>query len=277
MDHILLERVLFMPDQQQNPAARRWKPLPYIPQDLYIELREALDRACFHDADDQSVCEHSALIRILKKELRWRGTEYRLEGFQKALFRRAAPEFADHLSRCKPEKAERTVLEAGIAAYIWLLTESNGVHAANRWLEIDGRRYSYRNQEPPASAIPAVIVEVASYLGVAGVGGIVGNRADAAFVATAKRLFQSVHERWMRRAPESGAALSEDEAVDAAKAAAIALEYEPSKLSVVSAKQTGQSWLIELQAQYKVSQDHELLRAHVPGGDPASTKILIYR
>jgi hypothetical protein len=134
---------------------------------------------------------------------------------------------------------------------------------------------------PEAFAAPEIattIIHVASYLGAAGLGGIVGNRADATLVAGARRLFRSVHDRWRRRASTSDAALSEDEAIDAAKAAAITLEYEPTTLTVISAIQdTDKSWLVNLGARHKPLETNEFLRARVPAGDPSATSILIYR
>lgn len=113
-------------------------------------------------------------------------------------------------------------------------------------------------------------VQVATYLGAAGIGGIVGNRADSAVVRTASRLFQSIRDRWRHRGGDVGEPLGEDEAVDAAIAAAIALDYSLESLRVTGTdRRPDGSWRVTLAAP-----DGEL-RALVPAGDPAEATILI--
>jgi hypothetical protein len=91
------------------------------------------------------------------------------------------------------------------------------------------------------------VVEVATYLGAAGAGGIIGNRADAATVRSVKELFTRVRERWLSRKPEQDKALSRDEASDAARAVAGALGYPLESLSVRTAEQREKgSWVLIL-------------------------------
>ncbi|MFD1937582.1 hypothetical protein ACFSKW_39555 [Nonomuraea mangrovi] len=118
------------------------------------------------------------------------------------------------------------------------------------------------------------VVEVATYLGAAGVGGIVGNRADAATVRSVKELFTRVRERWLSRKPEQDEALSRDEASDAARAAANALGYPLESLSVRTAEQREEgSWLLILDGRRRGTVEH--LRVTVPPGDPGNATIFV--
>ncbi|MGI5287618.1 hypothetical protein ACQEVF_30365 [Nonomuraea polychroma] len=121
----------------------------------------------------------------------------------------------------------------------------------------------------PAPDLPGVlqtVVDVATFIGAAAVTGFIGNRFDA----VARRLFLSVRDRWRARARTSGDALTEEEAVDAATAAAIVAGYEPDDIHRFSAvPQDDGSWLVMLRA------DGDELRATVPPGDPENARILI--
>jgi hypothetical protein len=149
-------------------------------------------------------------------------------------------------------------------------------------LEWDGLlRLERRRRDRPAArsaGILEVAINVAAYVGSAGIGGILGGRTDAIFVATAKALFRSVHERWLKRSADNNeTSLSEDEATDAAKAAAIAIDYNPASIRVVSAVQReDRSWSVKLVASRQDIPGTEHLRASVPGDDPARATILIY-
>ncbi|GLY84194.1 hypothetical protein [Actinoallomurus iriomotensis] len=122
----------------------------------------------------------------------------------------------------------------------------------------------------PTTGMVELTVQVAAYLGAAGIGGIIGNRADSAVVRTTARLFQSVRDRWRHRGGRTGEPLSEEEAVDAAIAAAIALDYSLDLLRVTGADpRSDGSWRVTLAA------PDATLRAVVPAGDPAEATILI--
>ena len=123
---------------------------------------------------------------------------------------------------------------------------------------------------PHATPIMELAVQAATYLGAAGIGGIIGNRADSAVVRTTTRLFQSVQDRWRNRGAGTDAPLNEEEAVDIAIAAAIALEYGLEALRVTGTDQRPDgSWSVTLAA------PDVALRALVPAGDPAEATILI--
>jgi hypothetical protein len=118
------------------------------------------------------------------------------------------------------------------------------------------------------------VVEVATYLGAAGVGGIVGNRADAVAVKSVKHLFAKVRERWLSRRPAGDESLSRDEASDAARAAATALGHSLESLTVRTAEQRDDgSWLLILDARGRGSA--ERLRVTVPTGDPGRAAIFV--
>lgn len=94
------------------------------------------------------------------------------------------------------------------------------------------------------------LIPVAKYLGVAAAGGVIGNRVDSTLLIGARHLFQSVHDRWHKRATEKPGALTEDEAIDAAKAAAATRGYELSELEVISKEQSPSGeWTVELRCQ----------------------------
>jgi hypothetical protein len=127
--------------------------------------------------------------------------------------------------------------------------------------------------EPALPSVPHIVkmaVEVATYLGAAGIGGIIGNRADSVVVRTTSRLFQSVRDRWQSRGADTDGPLSEEEAVDAAIAAALARDYHLESLRVTRAEQRPDgSWRVSLAA------PRLTLRVMVPTGDPADATILI--
>ncbi|GLW62756.1 hypothetical protein Arub01_10000 [Actinomadura rubrobrunea] len=129
----------------------------------------------------------------------------------------------------------------------------------------------------PAFARPEVLeiaVHAASYLGVAALGGIIGNRADAAVV----ELFRSVHRRWRRRTggDDRNASLDRDEAVDAAKAAVLAHGYEADGVRVQQAEQDANGdWTVVLAGAPRHGAMPEHVRVRVPKGDPAEATILI--
>ncbi|MFF5262509.1 hypothetical protein ACFY4C_26530 [Actinomadura viridis] len=121
-----------------------------------------------------------------------------------------------------------------------------------------------------APPVLEVVIEVASYLGAAGLGGIIGNRTDSVAVRAASRLFQSVRDRWQSRGEGTDGPLSEEEAVDAAIAAALAHDYRLEALRVAGAEQRPDgSWRVSLTAPLLT------LRVRVPAGDPADATILI--
>lgn len=77
------------------------------------------------------------------------------------------------------------------------------------------------------------LIPIASYLGTEAAAGIVGNRADSALTTGARRMFQSVHDRWHERTKEEYTPLTEEEAVDVARAAAATRGFEPSALAIL--------------------------------------------
>jgi hypothetical protein len=161
-------------------------------------------------------------------------------------------QLADHFRKCGSRFSENSVFEDWLTELI-----NSGITRQLR-------------------GVMDTIVEVASYLGAGALGGIVGNRADAALVTTVRAAFQSVRTRWLARTSTDDAPLAEDEASDAAKAAAIARKYEPATLTVTSAhQQPDGSWIVHLDTSDPHNQQRQSLRAHVPPGDPAHATILI--
>jgi len=83
-------------------------------------------------------------------------------------------------------------------------------------------------------------------------------------------LFRRVHNRWKRGAKQAHDPLSEREAVDAAKAAALTQGYALADLTYARAYQEPDgSWRVNLTAA------GDSLRVFVPPGDPSRAKILI--
>jgi len=136
----------------------------------------------------------------------------------------------------------------------------------------------------PAGEILQHVVEVASYIGTAGLGGVIGARADAALMTAVKRLhrrrnrrkrqagwlFRRTHDRWQRRAAQANDPLSKGEAVDAARAAALTRGYALADLAIAGTQQESDgSWRVMLTAA------GDNLRVLVPPGDPSHAKILI--
>jgi hypothetical protein len=127
------------------------------------------------------------------------------------------------------------------------------------------------------ASIGHVLVEVASYLGVAAASGVVGNRADGVFTATARRLFRTIDSRWHQRNLTSAEPLTKVEAIRAAIAAAIARGFGSWRFNVRSATQEPDySWAVLLEASCPEQQCRALLRAYIPAGDPCRATILLY-
>jgi hypothetical protein len=227
------------------------------------------------------LCDHTTLIEDLKQRLRAYDSDIRTRSRE---FAESADQLASHVGQCASSKIEVTPLETGMAIYGKLLDDPDSdAAAASRWLgEVGSPTPPPPQSRAAALAAPSTLlpiaIHVASYLGVAGIGGIVGNRADAICVATAKDLFNSVRNRWLKRASDINTALSENEAVDAAKAAVIASKYEPSTVRLIYSTQLkNQDWVIRLEACLQKNGRPEYLRALVPSGDPERTTIMIYR
>jgi hypothetical protein len=251
---------------------------------MRVALRLLLYRPIRYPGDLE--CEHSALYVQLREKL---------EILTPDQLEQIVAQLDDHLARCGPDLSEDRVLQVGIdhdlvpyvpplaedralrdgiEIYVRLATNPDDTAEAEQW---------WRENQPPefsggggfGGLVPTVI-HVASYIGAAGLGGIVGNRADAAFVAAAK-LFRSVCDHWRKRGSTNDSALSEEEAIDAAIAAAMALGYEPLSLKAVSAIQDADnSWLVKLEGR-RYQEHSEFLRARVPAGDPSGTTILVFR
>jgi hypothetical protein len=140
---------------------------------------------------------------------------------------------------------------------------------------------SERARRAPKPWMPDLVVYVASFLGVAIVGGIIGNRADAGLVAATKRalragrLFRSVRARWSAHAKSEDSVLHADEAEDAAVAAAFAGGWPTAGLRVLGSRQENDgTWIVYLEIAPSPHQT-ECLRVRVPSGDPARATILI--
>ncbi|CAL9614646.1 hypothetical protein SUDANB176_05701 [Streptomyces sp. enrichment culture] len=132
-------------------------------------------------------------------------------------------------------------------------------------------------EEAPAgadrSSLPAVVdtvVNLAGYAGAAAIGGVIGNRADAAVRA----LVASARERWSRRHAAPDAPLSEEEAVEVAKAAAAAHGFAEDALRFDGAelREDSGSWVVRLGSG---GEHGETLTAVVPPGDPQRARVLI--
>ena len=135
----------------------------------------------------------------------------------------------------------------------------------------DGRPVPPKDDHPVPDGAGAhavqTAIDVATFIGSAGIGGVIGNRADAAVVSRARGIFAAVRDRWLGR---EGDALTERDAVDAAEAAALTIGYAAGDLRVESAERRDDgSWLIRFRA------GGQILRATVPSGDPMNARILI--
>jgi hypothetical protein len=109
------------------------------------------------------------------------------------------------------------------------------------------------------------VVDVAGYLATAAIGGIVGNKSDL----LAGRLIEAARARWRARRSADDASLTEDEAVDVARAAAHIQGFAAETSRVLTAeRQENGSWTVRLDA------SGETLRVTVPAGDPAQARIL---
>ncbi|MFF5255904.1 hypothetical protein ACFY4K_28195 [Streptomyces leeuwenhoekii] len=109
------------------------------------------------------------------------------------------------------------------------------------------------------------VVDVAGYLATAAIGGIVGNKSDW----VAGKLIEAARARWRARRTADDASLTEDEAVDVARAAAHIQGFAAESLRVLTAeRQENGAWTVRLRA------SRETLRVTVPAGDPAQARIL---
>lgn len=120
------------------------------------------------------------------------------------------------------------------------------------------------------------IADAATYVSLAALGGVIGNRADAGTVATARGLLRSVVSRWRKRQPApTDDVLLEDEAQDIAYAAALTLEYvvEEDRLSVQYNKRDGDRWLVRLRYRQPDGESDSLI-AFVDAGDPSQAKVM---
>ncbi|WBB75637.1 hypothetical protein O7602_09090 [Micromonospora sp. WMMD1128] len=187
-------------------------------------------------------------------------------------FDEGAVALAAHLAGCD-EVVSRGFLRRMLLAYGALLREPVDCGPAEACIAFDRHRLSDLAANPPLSA-PShdIVVEVAKFLGAAAAGGVVGNRIDAGVVATARRMFRLVTERWRRRAPSADAPLTVEEAVEAARAAVIAAGYHPSR-TLSTERATKGSWIVYLHTREKDTSVR--LRVWVPPGPPDCATILI--
>jgi len=129
---------------------------------------------------------------------------------------------------------------------------------------------------PPVAAyrdslLVTYLVDVATYLGAAALGGIIGNRADAGTVAAVRRMFKTVRKRWKKRNTGPNTPLTWEEAIEAARAAVLTQPLPaPSATDLRATRQPDGSWRIVF---YEDS--HPAVTVTVPAGDPARATILI--
>jgi hypothetical protein len=110
-----------------------------------------------------------------------------------------------------------------------------------------------------------IVVQVASYLGTAAVGGIVGNRADAVLTAAARKIFKRLAAR------KSRPSLSMEEAIEAAQAAAISQGLSPHADLAEARQDAGGAWHVLLVGTHPMS----FLRVRIPDGDLTTATIVI--
>lgn len=143
--------------------------------------------------------------------------------------------------------------------------------------EIDDRARLERSRDahrPLRSVDPnlGTVVEAVSYLTAAALGGIIGNRSDAAALA-AKRLLQSVINRRRNRTgpqQEEPPTLNRQEAIDVALATAVAARYNPDHITVRTVDEPAPGiWIIHLRA------GRETLRVRIPPDDLSNTTLMI--
>ncbi|TNY37477.1 hypothetical protein [Thermomonospora catenispora] len=89
------------------------------------------------------------------------------------------------------------------------------------------------------------MVEVATYLGAAALGGIIGNRADAGTVATVQRMFKAIRDRRQERNTDDNAPLTREEAIEAATAAVLSQSLPvPASTDLRATRRPDGSWEI---------------------------------
>jgi hypothetical protein len=140
-------------------------------------------------------------------------------------------------------------------------------------------REAYTGQQH-AAAIEFVI-EVASYLGAAAAGGIIGNRADATLTVFVKWAFEGICRRWRHRPHRTELSLSKWDAVCAAATSIIAFGYKPKpygpwnlRLEDASQQSDG-SWVVVLVVACTMNRCRERFRVRVPAGDPSNASIIL--
>lgn len=248
---------------------------------LRLTAQTLADRARVFGLDPD--CSHQNLMQTRRRQI--------LEAASEEGFLAAATALTDHLRGCDSRKAVLSQFARGVQLYVEVNARKPGADVAAREYfaafkqpQFDPDREHRCYAAPPHVETLETIVEVASYIGTAALGGVIGNRGDAIVMAGVKRLrrrrirrrvrvlFGSTHDRWRERTSAADTPLTEREAVDAAKAAALTRGYAETALDLVHACQrTDNSWIVYLSTG-KIGED---LRAHVPAGDPASAKILI--
>ena len=157
-----------------------------------------------------------------------------------------------------------------------------------RWQPVLGRlrcpaKENYAKESQPLE----VILDVAKYVGLAGIGGIVGNRADATIVRSAMSLIRRARKVWRRqRRRTSGEelhqlnadALDRDAAIACARAAVMMMHPGTSGRSevAVESQQIDEDgrWRVRV-IQFDPGFATTIYNVRIPPGDPAKAKIKI--
>lgn len=185
----------------------------------------------------------------------------------------------NHLRSADATEAEKALLFArGIELYVALDGDNpDSVLRAERLLE---EYFPLPDEWYPREGTLHFLIEVASYVGAAAAGGVIGNRVDALTVAVAREIFRTVCKRWYDRTASTRESddseqtpLTQSEATDAAKAAASILGYDVRALVHQTAlPHADGGWVVVLRAP-----DGYSLRARVPAGNPAKATILLIK
>ena len=122
------------------------------------------------------------------------------------------------------------------------------------------------------SVMVPYMVEVATYLGAAALGGIIGNRADAGTVATVQRMFKAIRDRRQERNTDDNAPLTREEAIEAATAAVLSQSLPvPASTDLRATRRPDGSWEITFYEDFA----NPVMVVTVPPGDLGRATIVV--
>ncbi|WP_131742721.1 hypothetical protein [Actinomadura roseirufa] len=114
--------------------------------------------------------------------------------------------------------------------------------------------------------VTELVVNLASYVGSAALGGVIGNRADI----QVRRVLDVVRARWQSRRGAPDTPLTREEAIEVVDAAAAVHGYDTGGAELLETElRDDGAWLVRLGV------DGETLTAVVPPGDPGRARVVI--